>query len=289
MLTRAFRYAAGLTGLLSLFVSLALGDTIYATDGTSLFTIDPATANVLSTITLSGDSGINGLTFGPGGTLYGIGATVDTIDPLSGTVSTAISGYSTCCGGTNGLAFSGGYLYNLAGGRYFAQVDPVSGNATNLASSNSFFDNNELTGLTYSAVTPGNLVGIGNGTNGYTLYDFDPTVGPTDGDAIGALGTLPGDPIALAAGANVIYGVAEIIGSGSGSGSGSGPRTFSDVLFSLNAADPSVINLIGDLPANTQAIAVSPDSFSPEPASFSLLAVGAGGLFLLRKRIFKMR
>jgi hypothetical protein len=286
---RSLRQSLDVICLAGLFTAAGFAGTIYATDGTNLYTIDPTTAGVLTTVALTtgGSDTISGLAFDPGGTLYGLGDTIYTIDPSTG-AATSFNGYSSCCGGANGLAFSGGFLYNLAGGRAFEQIDPATGNATSISDSDPIFSYTEFNGLTPSLLTNGNLLSFGYSSD-LRLFSFNPALGPSPSDSLGTVTGINGFPIALASGTGGIFGIDQITGSGSGSGSGS-IQTLADVLFVLSEADPSVVTDIGTLPTGTLAIAIAPDSgFSPEPSSVSLLVLGAGGLFLLRRRIFVVR
>jgi hypothetical protein len=87
-------HATTIAPLADLMVSIAFSpsDQLYAVNnaGTTLFTLNPVTGSTLTSVPITGTSSaneINGIDFAANGTLYGVGAALYSLNPLTGVAS----------------------------------------------------------------------------------------------------------------------------------------------------------------------------------------------------------
>ena len=176
--------------------------TLYAAGGSFLYTVDPATGQPTSMITLTGDGAgdVFGLSFAPDGKLYGVGndlingvatdGNLYTVDPATGvTHPLGTSGQFIF-----GLEFGpGGILYGCGEDLYV--IDPANGAATDRGPLTTTGPFTLFTDLDFAP--NGVMYGATNAITTNSLYSIDLTAGAATligatGGNLEAIASLPG-------------------------------------------------------------------------------------------------
>lgn len=247
---------------------------IYTSDGSALYQLNPGTAAKIATHTLSVE-GLQSLTFASDGTLYGmflVGGTtyhVGTINTSNGNVS--LLSQIASPGGVD-LAFNGLALYEVGGPSNTAvnELDPTTGAAT---------------GAHYSCDLQGNGIAFGGDGDVWTGNGFNSIAEypQSSGGSCTGSGAYGGSPASgsgvfiskLAYANGLMYAIDEwnhdLVSFDGSTFPGGGTPTFTT---------------IGSIPSYNAIAAFSAIASVPEPAALSTVGAGLIGLagFLYRRR-----
>lgn len=264
--------------LLSALPAASIADTIYGSDGSTLYQINPTNGSMVTSVSLSTDltgagaSSLDGLASW-GGVLYGDlqlnsggGVQLVTINPTTGSFTDIGSASTGVTGGP--LSFSsGGQLYFVGGTAYGVQsVDKTTG----------------ALGSTYACGTGGAGFMIGAdgeawvaGGGGVFLTESPLVSGATcsGGSATGSGGVIramtAGDGVNLA----VYY--------------NGGTSTLNSFATTFPVGGTPILTTLGTLTSNITSLADVGSSPTPEPSSLVLLGAGLagwGGFWYRRRR-----
>lgn len=286
-----FRRSAPLAAIIILTLPVAcMAGTIYASDGITLYDIDPNNASVVGSISLAtslsnaGATSLAGLA-SYGGVLYGdmrlvaAGVQFVTIDPLTGAFTTIGSkNYSVAPGQ---ISFDSGGLLYLSDG---ASALVKGYNASTGAFVNNYACSSASTALLVGADGQAWL-GMSGTTN---LRETPLAAGTTCSTGSGAPSGSSGSG-ATGSGATGTFIATMTVGDGVNLAVKSGA---SSTLYSFNTAYPAfgipTFTTVGALPNGISSLADVQTSLSPEPSSLALLAIGltawAGFLYNRRRR-----
>lgn len=281
-----FRRSAPLAAIIILTLPVAcMAGTIYASDGTTLYDIDPNNASVVGSISLAtslsnaGAASLAGLA-SYGGVLYGdlklgtSGLQFVTIDPLTGAFTTI---------GTKNFSVAPGQISFDSGGLLYLS-DGASALVKGYNASTGAFVNNYACSSASTALLVGADGRAWLGMSGTTnLRETPLAAGTTCSTGSGAPSGSSGS------GTTGTFIATMTVGDGVNLAVKSGA---SSTLYSFNTAYPAfgipTFTTVGALPNGISSLADVQTSLSPEPSSLALLAIGltawAGFLYNRRRR-----